>query len=59
MQLCNELRSLLGEDIEQPPELTILNTFGSGPKSVLAFPACLDQVVEYGDHFIVVHKSTF
>jgi hypothetical protein len=47
---------LLREDVEQSPEFAVLNALGGGPKCVLPFPARFDEIVEYGDHFIVVHR---
>jgi len=45
LQLRDELRSLLREDVEQSPELTVLDTFGGVAKSALSPTACLDEVV--------------
>jgi CheY-like chemotaxis protein len=49
------LSPLLGEDIEQPAELAVLDAFSGRAKNVLSPSTRLDQIVEYGDHFIVVH----
>jgi hypothetical protein len=57
LELGNELGSLLGKDIEQSPKFAVLDVFGGVPKHVLSSPARLDETVQYGDHFIVVHIS--
>ena len=55
IQFGNKLGSLLREDVEQAPKFAVLDIFGSGPESFLASPACTDESIEYGYHFIVVH----
>src|SRR5262252_7284652 len=55
VQFGNKLGSLLREDVEQAPKFAVLDVFGSGPESFLAFPARIDEAIEYGYHFFVVH----
>src|SRR5215831_5661624 len=57
VQFGNKLGSLLREDVEQAPKFAVLDVFGSGPESFLAFSARIDESIEYGYHFIVVHIS--
>src|SRR5215467_6548301 len=57
LQFGNKLSSLLREDVEQSPKFAVLDVFGSVPESFLASPACIDESIEYGYHFIVVHIS--
>src|SRR5215467_11654554 len=57
LQFGNKLGPLLREDVEQAPKFAVLDVFGSVPESFLASPACTDESIEYGYHFIVVHIS--
>src|SRR5207249_4062222 len=57
LQFADKLRPLLREDIEQSPKLAVLDVFGSIPKSVLSLATRCNQVVEYGNHFRVIHMN--
>src|SRR5262245_16027660 len=56
LELRYELGSLLQENVEQSPKLAVLAAFSGIPKCALAPPTCFNEIVEYGEHFVVVHK---
>jgi hypothetical protein len=45
------------EDVEQPPKFAVLDGLGCFAKIVLSPFARLYQVVEYGNHFTVIHLN--
>jgi len=57
LQFLDELRSLLRKDVEQTPELAVLNALCGCAKYLVGSGATLDEVVEYRDHFIVGHME--